>query len=172
MLGVSLNLWGFPQLVGTHSLFFGNIPDVLKPSPPGREGNIGILHIPRCLEDLLLPPFLGFFCPVTCCKGKLELLPCPGTEQLIHPISQPPWLPFQTYPGAGNPGKSAPIGAPGLCLSHLSFFSLCCCSQTSIALVGFVLSRFFFRLDAQEGGIHFQTILGTGRACCCGPWGF
>lgn len=88
---------GFSTACGdTFPVFFGTIPDVLKPSPPGREGNIGILHIPRCLEDLLLPPFLGFFCPVTCCKGKLELLPCPGTEQLIHPISQPPWLPFQT----------------------------------------------------------------------------
>lgn len=113
-------------------------------------------------------PIPGIFCPVTCCKGKLELLPCPGTEQLIHPISQPPWLPFQTYPGAGKPGKSAPI-APGLCLSHLSLFSLCCCSRISGTLVGFVLSVFFW---SQEGGIHFQAILGTGRACCCAPWGF
>lgn len=122
-------------------VFFQNIPDVLKPhlfksglgrggrdpcySCPGGEGNSGIPLIPscsRCLEDLLLPPFLGFFfCPVTCYKGKLELLLCPGTEQPVHPISQPPWLPFQTYPGAGKPGKTAP-GAPGLCLSHLSLF--------------------------------------------------
>lgn len=190
MLGVFLNLCGFPQILGTCFLVFWEYSWCIKATPlqvrigerglcyscPGGEGGFRDPTHPQLLQvpwGSAPPPIPGIFLSSHFLQRETG-----AAAMSWHGAANPSHIPtpLAAFPNLSWSWETWKISSGctwALLISPVPLFS-CCCSQISITLVGFVLSLFlfFFWSRCSGGRDPFPNYFGNRQSLLLCSMGF